>query len=260
MAEIYHTKYTKHTKNQTLKNLLYLFLAFPLGLIYFISLIVGFSIGGGMIIIWVGIPLLLLTLICSWGLAAFEHDMAIGLLDVEIPGISVKQLWKGKLHTTILALITELQTWKNVLFLLLKLPMGILGFVSTITLLTLSVGFFLEPLAYLLNTYIQSMRLTHNVCAHIWLPFFVDVNGHFNPLMFARSFIGTAVGLLLWFVSLYILNGLATVYKEFARVMLSSSPQNRPQPKQETAYQFADHYQQQAPTLQVEQVPPGYRD
>src|SRR5436305_4202051 len=66
-------------------NLAYLLLAFPLGLAYFLFLVVGLSVGFGLAIVWVGVPILFLVLLGSWGLAALERQLALGLLGAEVP-------------------------------------------------------------------------------------------------------------------------------------------------------------------------------
>jgi len=61
-------------------NILYLLLAFPLGIFYFAYLITGFSIGLGLLYIFIGLPFLLLTMF-SWRIfARFEGFQARWLL------------------------------------------------------------------------------------------------------------------------------------------------------------------------------------
>ena len=60
---------------QTYLNLLYLFIAFPLGLAYFIFLVTGLSVGISLVIIWVGLPILLFMLAAWWVLAIFERQL-----------------------------------------------------------------------------------------------------------------------------------------------------------------------------------------
>src|SRR4051812_46938929 len=66
-------------------NLLYLAMSFPLGLAYFVFLTVGLSVGIGLTIVWVGLPILALVIAGSWGMAALERQMAIHLLGVAVP-------------------------------------------------------------------------------------------------------------------------------------------------------------------------------
>jgi hypothetical protein len=67
-------------KLETYLGLIYLFLAFPLGLSYFIFLVTGLSLGISLLIIWVGLLILLLVFAAVWGLSAFERLMAIWFL------------------------------------------------------------------------------------------------------------------------------------------------------------------------------------
>ena len=71
---------------QSYLNLLYLLLAFPLGIAYFVFVVTGLSLSVGLLIVWVGIPLLLGLLAASIGLASFERLLARQLLGVEIRG------------------------------------------------------------------------------------------------------------------------------------------------------------------------------
>ena len=53
---------------QSYVNILYLFLVFPLGIVYFMFLVTGLSLGFGLLIIWAGIPILMLVLMGTWPL------------------------------------------------------------------------------------------------------------------------------------------------------------------------------------------------
>ena len=65
-------------------NIFYILLSFPLGIFYFIFLVTCVSLGVGLAVIWVGIPILLLVLGGSWLLCKFERALAIFLLDESI--------------------------------------------------------------------------------------------------------------------------------------------------------------------------------
>ena len=47
---------------QTYVNVFYLLLSFPLGIAYFVFLVTGLSVGFGLVVIWVGVPILALVL------------------------------------------------------------------------------------------------------------------------------------------------------------------------------------------------------
>ena len=72
---------------QTYLNLVYLILSFPLGIAYFVFVVVGLSLGFGLILTLFGAPLLILTIVASWLLSSFERELANRLLKEEIPPI-----------------------------------------------------------------------------------------------------------------------------------------------------------------------------
>ena len=70
---------------QSYINIFYLLLAFPLGIAYFMFLVTGISAGAGLIIIWVGVPILALVPAGSWAMCEFERILAVRLLKEDIP-------------------------------------------------------------------------------------------------------------------------------------------------------------------------------
>jgi hypothetical protein len=58
-------------RSETYRNLGYDLLAFPLGIAYFVFLVTGLSVGVGLVIIWVGVPILLGVVLAWRGLGAF---------------------------------------------------------------------------------------------------------------------------------------------------------------------------------------------
>jgi hypothetical protein len=52
-------------RGETYLNIIYLLLAFPLGTAYFVFLVTGLSLGLGLLIIWIGIPILLFMIV-AW--------------------------------------------------------------------------------------------------------------------------------------------------------------------------------------------------
>lgn len=131
---------------QTYRNLLYLVLMFPLGWIYFMALITGFSIGVGLSVVLVGIPIIVLTIVLSVGLAALERTLARILLQVDIPTSSVDT------DQTILGctrqLVTDRRTWAAVAYLMTQFFVGIVVFTLLSSLLMTGVSLLLTPLYY----------------------------------------------------------------------------------------------------------------
>jgi two-component system phosphate regulon sensor histidine kinase PhoR len=187
---------------QTYWNLLYLFASFPLGLFYFVALVAGLSAGLGSVIAIVGIPILFVTLIAWWGMAAFERQLAIWWLRVDIrplyrprpEGLTAGKWLKTHLGSSV--------TWTSLIYLLAKLPLGLFSFALAAGLTALTSRLLLAPLPYLLDAALGNP---------------LDTPRLIGPL--ALSVVGMFVGV----ASLHILNGLAVVQGRFARLMLGQS-------------------------------------
>ncbi len=72
------------TDPRTYLRTLYLFLAFPLGTIYFTVIVTGLSVGLGLAIVMVGFLVLILTLLTWLVFARIERELAIHLLGAHI--------------------------------------------------------------------------------------------------------------------------------------------------------------------------------
>ncbi|GCE04501.1 sensor domain-containing protein [Dictyobacter aurantiacus] len=209
----------------TLGNMLYLLLSFPLGIIYFVILVVGLSVGLGTVIVWIGLPILLLTLLAIRGIAIMERDLAANLLQMPMPYIPPRQPveGKGKLLRWLRGSLSDAVTWKSMIYMLLKFPLGIISFVLVVTLPLIALGMTLEPLIYLLNLFIDGLVAAAGHHTHSYM-FFIEIHdGIFDPIMFARTFIAVPIGLLVGWGSRIILNGLAQMCGLLARAMLCPS-------------------------------------
>ena len=134
---------------RTYLNLIYLALAFPLGLVYFLFLAVGLSVGLGLTIVWVGIPILALVLAGSWGAAALERQMAIHLLGAQVaPMAPTTAPAEAGVWARLRAVLANPVTWKGMGFMAIKFPLGIFTFVLLVTLVSLSGALILAPFFY----------------------------------------------------------------------------------------------------------------
>nr|WP_199522766.1 sensor domain-containing protein [Haloferax sp. Atlit-4N] len=132
---------------QTYLHLLYVGLAFPLGIAYFGILVTGFSIAVPLSVIVVGIPLLIVTLLIVRGLGAVERLLANLLLDTDIAAPTYP-FRNGSVLDRVRALIVNRRTWIECGYLLLKFPIGIGVFVFLVTGLTMSITFLATPMFY----------------------------------------------------------------------------------------------------------------
>jgi len=194
-------------KPRTYLNLLYLLLSFPLGLFYFVVLVTGISLGLGLLITLVGIPLLMLMVLVWWGLAFIERHLAISLLRADIAPMHTRLY--GNLWHKYKQIFKNPVTWKSLLFLFLKFPMGIFAFVVVITLISVSMSFIIAPLLYILVLF--GMPGNYYMVGNISL---LD-----NPII---PIILGLFGIFLGFVSLHAFNGIAFVNEILAEALLGS--------------------------------------
>lgn len=132
---------------QTYGNLLYVALAFPLGLLYWTVLSVGFSFGIGTIPLLVGVPILAAVLVFALQLAAFEAWLARTLLDVEVAYEPAGLDGEG-LVADLLVLLQTARTYRAIGYLFAKFLLGTVSFTFLATAGSLSVGLLLAPVLY----------------------------------------------------------------------------------------------------------------
>ena len=216
-------------RGQTYLNLLYLLLAFPLGLFYFIFLVTGLSLGLPMIILWVGVFILLAVFLGWYALAAFERQMAIWLLHEDIPPMTRQDLTGKSLWQKFTATLANPVTWKGLAFLVAKFPLGIVSFTVVVALGSFSVALLGAPFYYqFANPEFTFFRYGTWLVINPWV---IDT----LPEALLLSLIGVFVTL----ISLHAFNGLTWLSARFARVMLGnfsaapaapSSPADLPTP------------------------------
>jgi hypothetical protein len=120
---------------RTWRTLAYLLLALPTGLVYFIVLVVGVSTGVALAIVIVGLGILIVTLAAWRGMASIERSLARRLLGVAIPNPPDRRGLPRLERVT--RWLRDLVTWKSLIFVALKFPLGVITFA-----LVVGVGFF----------------------------------------------------------------------------------------------------------------------
>ncbi len=194
-------------------NLIYLLLSMPLGIIYFTFLATGLSVSFGLLITLVGLPLLGLTLLGSWCLAALERQLAIGLLGAKVPPMGPAPFRSGKgFRHDLEEFLSNPVTWTGMLYLCLELPLGVITFTLAVSLIAVSTSFLLVPFLYPFS-FIEWDSIL------LW---WVDTPGE-AALCFAA-------GLLFTYASLLILNGLAAFWRTLAVALLGNERYAAPAP------------------------------
>lgn len=199
-------------RKQTYLNALYLYISFPLGLAYFSFLVGGFSAGLGLAVVGIGLVILFFVLAALRGLAVWESWLGIWLLDARIsaaPAMPVSWHHPWEAFKTYLG---EAATWKGLFFLLIKFPLGIVSFVISVTLTAVSLSLIFTPLLYRI----------------VPIDFF-----YWQITRTEEALLCLALGLLLGILTLYVMNGLAFVWRRLAIAFLDngSAPPETPAPR-----------------------------
>ena len=131
-------------ERRTYLNLLFALLGLPLGTFYFVLIVTGLSLGAGMLITIVGIPILVFTLIVCRSLAHVERGLVASLLDQSMPR-TVERPVEGAFWQRQFRHLISPARWREVAYLLLRFPVGIATFAIAVTLVGTAGNALAEP-------------------------------------------------------------------------------------------------------------------
>lgn len=189
---------------KTWLNASYLLLALPFGILYFVFTVVGLSVGFSTLIVWIGIPILILAFAGIRGLMEFDRSMVRNLLQTNIPVIRYRdpnQTSSAINKAKHLAFSRE--TWKGVVYLLSKLPLGVASFTLCIVLVTVPLAFIISPIGVILFEGTVEMGI----------PWMDD---------YAESAFASMLGLMMLPLSAFLINRLAWANAAWSKLLLSS--------------------------------------
>jgi len=187
-----------------LRRLVYLILSFVLGLTWFLVLVIGLSLGFSLAITLVGIPLLIGMLWAIRWMAQVERACVHALIGVDVSAHYRRPKNDG-IGAQITTRLGDPQTWKDLVYLVVQFPLGILWFTIAVTLVSLSVGLTAAPLYYWAiddGIEIGFMRIDT-------LP---------------EALVAVPIGLLIGWATWHVVNGLGALHGAWARLLLASSP------------------------------------
>lgn len=152
-------------------SLLYLLISLPTGTIYFSWVVVGTTTSLAFALFIFGLPLAAFFLLSTRGLALVEGRIVEALLGERMPRrplFTNKELsWQERLKTG----ITDMHTWKLLLYMLLQLPIGIFYFTLMVILISISLAFVSAPLFQLiLNMPVITLQSSYYHIPVAWLP------------------------------------------------------------------------------------------
>jgi hypothetical protein len=186
--------------------LFYMLLALVTGILYFTIVVTGLSLVAGLMVLIIGIPLALLFIGVVRAISLAEGRMVEGLLGVRMPrrprtvasGGDAAGFWDR-----LKSWFTDYRTWTTMLYMVLQLFLGIVYFTVVVTALSLSAGLVALPI-------VQGV---------FHVPSFVaDGYGYYLD-WWAVPFV-MALGVLGFFVTLWIARGVGYLHGNYAKFML----------------------------------------
>jgi len=133
---------------RTYSRILYMLLALPLGVAEFSFLVVAISTGFGTAITLIGIPVLILAVWAWRWMADFERGLIRRFVGVEIPSPYRPDPPEARWWRRLAARLADPATWKDLAFLLLQLPLGVLSFSVTVVVLGFGLRLLFAPVYY----------------------------------------------------------------------------------------------------------------
>jgi signal transduction histidine kinase len=190
---------------RTYGRILYLLLALPLGIAEFTFLVTAISFGFGTAITLIGIPILIGTVYAWRWLAELERGLFARLVGVEIPSPYRPDPEAARWWSRIAGRLSDPATWKDLAFLLLQLPLGVVSFTIATVVLGLGVGLLGAP------AYFWALPDDSNFAG------FIDVNEGWQALAVMP------VGALILLVGIPGLSALGRLYGWLASQLLGSN-------------------------------------
>jgi signal transduction histidine kinase len=133
---------------RTYGRILYLLIALPLGVAEFAFLVTAISTGFGTAITLVGVPILIGTMWAWRWIADFERRLIGRLVGAEIPSPYRPEPDGANWWRRVAARAADPATWKDLAFLLLQLPLGIVSFTVAVAVLGTGLGALFAPAYY----------------------------------------------------------------------------------------------------------------
>jgi signal transduction histidine kinase len=189
---------------RTYGRIAYLLVACALGIVEFTFLVTALSIGLGLAITLVGIPILVGT-VYAWGWLAELERRVIGALTGTVIPSPYRPLPAGNWWARLRARLADPATWKDLVFLLLQFPLGVLACVITVAVLGCGLQALTVPLWY-------------------WaVPGNVDLFGVFDADTLPEALAFAPLGALVLAVGIPALGRLGGLYTAYAELLLGSN-------------------------------------
>lgn len=221
---------TAPVRARTYGNVAYLALAFPLGLAYFVFVVVGLSLSVGFAVLLVGLPLFVAVLLVAVALTGVERALAQALLGVDVESPSWRFLDREGAVERLKALVADRMVWLGLVFLVTKLAVGVAAFTLLVTVLVpvavlvgtplyyqtpgADVGLFLDgPITRELSVYVPWNELLVGVSFVVRI---TSIEVDTAP----KALVASGVGLIALVLALNVFNGVAWLCGQWVRLLL----------------------------------------
>ncbi len=187
--------------------------ALPTGILYFTAAVTGIALAIGLTPILIGIPLALGLMLLAKGVLQLESRLAARLLNQPEPAFLEERLTPPNpgFWGTALYHMTDLRAYKGLLFMVLKLPLGIVSFTVTVTCISLSLGFIALPFVHYILINQLGVDILETNLLNLLLPLDLTYT--------QQSFVYIGVGLVFTWLTYHILSYMTSICAGFALFM-----------------------------------------
>ena len=188
--------------------LFFMLLALPIGIFHFTWAVTGVSLSIGLAILIIGIPFVIAFAATIYALSLVEGRLIEALLGERMPRRAAPPPREATMGERIKAVLSDGRTWSTLLYMVLRLPLGIAYFTVTVALLATALGLVLGSIMQIADAF-GLLWISGNV--NFGLP------GWTAPLVLA-------LGVLLFFATLHVARGLGRMHAAIAKSMLVRLP------------------------------------
>lgn len=217
---------------RTWRETLHLLLNMPIGIATFTIIVTGMSLGFGLAITLIGIPILFALLYVSRAMGTVERVRAALLLGADVPRPYRPDPPRDTWWRVHLSRASDPATWIEAVYHLLLLPVGTVTFTLVVTIWSLAFGMILSPIIWLATPgsvdafdawFKVTLDGTRDVIVlgtpgggYTWV---LDTPWEYTLIV--------VVGLLLFFLTPWVIRGLASANRAFVRGMLGRDMTDR---------------------------------
>ena len=162
---------------RTWGSLLFMFITFVTGIIYFTWAVTGTALSVSFLILIIGVPFAILFLFSVQGLALLEGRLVEALLGERMPRRPLFAQPGLKWLERLKALVTDKHTWISLLYMLLQLPLGVIYFSVNVTLIAFALGIMAAPFAQIFWHLPLITTLDQRIFLPYWSLIMLEIGG-----------------------------------------------------------------------------------